>query len=289
MELSGHTTPYAVLGHPIGHSLSPVMHNASIRAMGLDAIYQAFDVHPDRLMEVLPAMRDMGFGGVNLTVPLKEVAFRGLAQLDQSARLAGAVNTVEMLADGELKGHSTDGFGFVRAIAEAFDRSVQGLSVFVLGTGGAGRTVAITCAGEGAARIAVTDLDPERPEKVRGEIAAAAPTAETVTVPADPAAWAAAAREADLVVQSTPVGMKEADASLLPPSAFKPGQLVFDLVYMYPETTFMKAARKGGAEAANGLGMLLHQGARAFSIWTGTEPDIEAMRGALEGEVYGAA
>ena len=103
MNISGHTQPFAVLGHPIGHTLSPVMHNASFAALGLDAIYLAFDVKPERLMTVLPAMRSMGFGGVNLTIPHKEVAFRGLEKLDDSAKLLGAVNTVQFAGDGIMR------------------------------------------------------------------------------------------------------------------------------------------------------------------------------------------
>lgn len=285
MTLSGHTKPFAVLGHPIGHSLSPVMHNASIQALGMDAVYLAFDVAPARLMTVLRAMADMGFGGVNLTVPLKEVAFNGLSDLDESARRLGAVNTVEYV-DGTMRGHNTDGYGFLTAAREAFGAGPAGHSVFVLGTGGAGRAVAITCAVEGVSRIAVADLDPTRAEKVAAEISRLAPGMTIEIIPSDQRAWEKAARTADLVVQATPVGMKPDDKSLLSPDGFHAAQMVFDLVYMYPETAFMKAARQAGARAANGLGMLLHQGAKAFSIWTGGEPDVEVMRKALEREVY---
>jgi len=286
MKISGHTKAFAVLGHPIGHSLSPVMHNAAFQARAMDAVYFAFDVDPSRLLSVLPAMADMGFGGVNLTVPLKEVAFRGLQTLDESARMLGAVNTVEFLGDG-MKGHNTDGKGFLLAIGEAFDATVAGLSVLILGSGGAGRAVAITCAAERAARITVTDLDRTRADRVKREIAELVPSAAVESIPADKEQWAASCRECDLVVQATPVGMKEDDESLLGPRAFRPGQMVFDLVYMYPETAFMKSAATGGALAANGLGMLLHQGAWAFTIWTGKEAATEAMRKALEKEVYG--
>jgi shikimate dehydrogenase len=286
MRLSGHTQPFAVLGHPIGHSLSPVMHNAAFEALGMDAIYLAFDVHPDRLMAALPGMADLGFRGVNLTVPLKEVAFRGLDRLDDSARMLGAVNTVEFLSDG-LKGHNTDGKGFLLSLGEAFGARVSGLSVFVLGCGGAGRAVAITCAAERCGKIVVTDQDATRGEKAVGEIRAACPGIAAEAVPATREAWRGAARAADLVVQATPVGMKEGDASLLAPDDFRAGQLAFDLVYMYPETPFMAAARRAGARAANGLGMLLHQGAWAFRVWTGQDPAVEAMRAALEREVYG--
>lgn len=287
MKLSGHTTPYAVLGHPIGHTLSPVMHNASFRSLGLDAIYLAFDVHPDRLLAVLPAMRDMGFKGVNLTVPLKEVAFRGLSDLAPSAARMGAVNTVEFVAGGGLRGHNTDGDGFLAAVTEAFGERVAGKRVFVLGCGGAGRAVALTCAADGAAALVLTDVDAARVARLAGELRAGFPACRLEEVPHDAARWQAACHGADLAVQCTPVGMKPADPPLLAPEAFRAGQLAFDLVYMFPETAFMRAARAAGARAANGLGMLLHQGARAFQIWSGREADVSAMRGALEGDVYG--
>lgn len=285
MKLSGHTKPFAVLGHPIGHTLSPVMHNAAMQALNMDAIYLAFDVAPERLMNALPAMADMGFGGVNLTVPLKEVAFRGLRDLDATATLLGAVNTVEFRPSG-LRGHNTDGQGFLLALREAFSLEVGGRSVFVLGCGGAGRAVALTCAVQGATRLLLADSDPARPRRVAEEIAAAAAGVATETIPAE--AWERAARLADLVVQATPVGMRPGDPTPLGPLAFRPGQFAYDLVYMYPQTAFMRSAGEGGAKACNGLGMLLHQGARAFEIWTGRTPPAEVMRRALETEVYGA-
>jgi len=286
MNISGHTTPFAVLGHPIGHTLSPIMHNRSIAALGMDAIYLAFDAPPDRLMAILPAMRDMGFRGVNLTVPLKEIAFRGLDQLDASAQLSGSVNTIEFLEDGSLRGHSTDGYGFVTSVQEAFGVSVAGQDVFVLGSGGAGRALAITCADEGATRVVVSDIDAERAAKVVEEIQAGFPKVAVATAGAAVPDWATAAGQADLVIQATPVGMKTTDAPLLPRDAFRAGQMLFDLIYMYPETGIMREALAAGAKAANGLGMLLHQGARSFAIWTGRQPDVAAMREALESAVY---
>jgi len=285
-KLSGHTKPYAVLGHPIGHTLSPVMHNASMESLGLDAIYLAFDVHPDRLISVLASMRDMGFGGVNLTVPLKEIAFQHLTDLDESARIMGAVNTVSF-HDENMRGHNTDGYGFVQAVNEAFGPSIKQEHLFVLGTGGAGRAVALTCAGQGAASLTLSDLDLDRCERVADEIRRVAPALPVSIVTGSDATQAA--RTADIIIQSTPVGMKKDDPSLLPPEAFRTGQKVYDLIYMYPETALLKIARDRGAQVANGLGMLLHQGARAFTIWTGLEPDTEAMRQALEHAVYGHA
>ena len=285
MNLSGHTKPFAVLGHPIGHTLSPVMHNASMEKLKFDGIYLALDVHPDRLMEVLPSMALMGFAGVNLTVPHKEIAFRGLEKLDASAKLFGAANTIEFTEDG-MVGHNTDGYGFMQALEEAFGKSVEGDSIFVLGCGGAGRATALQAATEGAKSLVLADIDAERVQKLNDEIMGLTPNVEIVQA-LEKKKQIELCRECDLVVQASPVGMKKDDPSLLPPEAFRDGQRAFDLIYMYPETAFLTTARESGAEIANGLGMLLHQGARAFEIWTGTEPDVSAMRKALEDAVYG--
>ena len=286
MKLSGHTKPFAVLGHPIGHTLSPVMHNASMQALGFDGIYLALDVHPDQLMDVLPSMARMGFAGVNLTVPHKEIAFHGLDTLDESARLLGAANTVQFTEDG-MVGHNTDGYGFLKALDEAFGKTVIGDAVFVLGCGGAGRAVALMAAKEGATSLVLADIDAKRVQRLGNEIKSLAPSVE-ISQALDDATQIELCRECDLVVQASPVGMKKKDHSLLPPEAFHAGQRAFDLIYMYPETAILTAAREAGAQIANGLGMLLHQGARAFEIWTGVEPSIPAMRKALEDAVYGS-
>jgi shikimate dehydrogenase len=285
MNLSGHTKPFAVLGHPIGHTLSPVMHNASMRELNFDGIYLALDVHPDRLMEVLPAMELMGFAGVNLTVPHKEIAFRGLDRLDASARLFGAANTVEFTPQG-IVGHNTDGYGFLKALEESFGRDVEGNTVFVLGCGGAGRATALQAVTEGAKALVLADIDADRVRRLKEEVAGLYPQVE-IAEALNAEDQIGRCRECDLIVQASPVGMKQEDPSLLPAEAFREGQRVFDLIYMYPETAFLSTAREAGAQIANGLGMLLHQGARAFEIWTGTEPSVPAMRKALEAAVYG--
>ncbi len=284
MKLSGHTKPFAVLGHPIGHTLSPVMHNAAISAMGIDAVYMAFDVPPDELLRVLKAMQIMGFGGVNLTVPLKEIGFRDIDDLDDSARKLGAVNTVEF-TDAGIRGHNTDGAGFIKAIEKEFRLSMDGLSVFILGAGGAGRAVAITAASMGADSVKISDINAERCARLTREMDIF-PDCKTTIAPPSGGKLFDAVSGADLIIQATPVGMKETDRSPLPPEAFNKKQKAFDLVYMYPETDFMKNARSAGASAANGLSMLMFQGAVAFRIWTDKEPPAEAMMNALEKEVY---
>ena len=278
LEIGGTTQVFAVLGHPVAHTLSPPMHNASLRSLGMDAVYLAFDVEPEHLLETLRAMGRMGFGGVNLTIPHKEVAFAGLERLDESARLVGGVNTVAFDGDGTV-GHSTDGYGFLKDIEERFGLRLAGASVHVQGLGGAGRAIALVAAREGAARISLASRGEERRLRVEREIRGLGLGTEVVQE-GDP-------READLVVNGTPVGMRADDPPLLERGAFREGQFVYDMIYVRPMTPFLRPAAAAGARVANGLGMLLHQGARSFEIWTGRTPDVAAMRRALEARVYG--
>lgn len=284
--VSGKTVPYAVLGHPIGHTLSPIMHQAALDRLGMDARYLAFDVAPDRLPPVLDSMYAMGFNGVNLTVPLKEVAFRALPDKDESAARLGAVNTLARTDDG-WRGYNTDGEGFLVALREAFAMQPAGRSVFVVGAGGAGRAVALTCAFYGAHRISITDLDATRIRAVAAEIRRSAPGVTVEGLPAGDPALPGTAGAAELIVQASPLGMKPDDPPALPSELFHAGQSVYDLVYMFPETVTMRAAARRGARTANGLGMLLHQGALALRLWTGAEVPVEDMRRALETAVYG--
>ena len=284
MTISGHTTPYAVLGHPIGHSLSPVMHNAAFRALHMDAVYLACDVKPERLMEVLSAMHHMGFGGANLTVPLKEVACRGLSELEDAARKAGAVNTVCFGEEG-LGGHNTDGYGLLAALQEAFGSAAEDQDIAMLGSGGAARGTALVCAGAGARSLTLVARNPERTSSLARDIVRALPGTDVRCV-TEPAEKEEAIRGASLVVQATTVGMKAGDPPFAPASSFRKGQKFYDLIYNMPITSTMAAARASGAIATNGLGMLLHQGVRAFEIWTGRNPPVDIMRDALQKAAY---
>jgi shikimate dehydrogenase len=281
MQITGKTRTYAVLGQPIRHTLSPPMHNAALHALGMDAVYLPYEVAPDQLMEVLQAMQAMGFGGVNLTIPHKQVAFAGIAELDASAQLVGAVNTV-CFTDQGLKGYSTDGYGILKAIEEAFGLSVQGQAITVIGCGGAGRSIALVCARAGASSITLWNRSPERAEQVASEILDC-----PVHIVTDLEADATAIHATDLLIQATSVGMKPGDPSPLPASCFRAGQKLIDTIYVSEETPIMQLARASGVEAVNGLGMLLHQGVKSFEIWTGVLPPVEVMREALRETVYG--
>ncbi len=283
MKISAHTHCYAVLGHPVGHSLSPPMHNAALREMGLDAVYLAFDVLPEDLLATLGAMRRMGFRGVNLTVPLKEVAFAGIDDLDESARLLGSVNTVLMGARG-LRGACSDGYGFLHAYAEAFGGEVAGRRIAIVGTGGAGRAIALAAADAGAAELALVNRSAAKAAKLAEEIEAKRP-GPRLLIPEGDDATLAAIRDSEIVVQCTSLGLKPGDPEPPGPGAFHPGQQVMDIVYRPAETPFLRAARESGARTANGLPMLLHQGVRSLALWTNAEPPVETMRQALLAEV----
>ena len=276
-------TPFALLGHPVGHSLSPAMHNAAFAALGLRARYTRLDVAPRDLSTTLDELHASGFGGLNITIPHKEAAYRFLARhhtIAESARALQAVNTVVFQRDGSLVGHNTDAPGFLDALKESFRATPRGKRVLLLGCGGAGRAIALTCARQGAASIQIADVQLAARRRLRRALRQAAPDLSLGGIALSRAARAA--RECDLIIQATPVGMQPDDPSLLPPEAFRPGQVVFDLIYNPAETPLLATARAAGARTANGLGMLLHQGARAFRLWTNRHPPIPVMRAALE-------
>ena len=276
-------TPFALLGHPVGHSLSPAMHNAAFKALGLRANYALLDVRPGDLPRTLDELRAKKYGGLNVTIPHKEAAYRFLAAkhaLSDTARLLHSVNTVVFRPDGSLLGDNTDAPGFLDALKESFRASPRGRRVLVLGCGGAGRALALTCAMQGAESIFVADVNLAARRRLLLALRQTAPGLPVAGVSLDRAR--AAARDCDLIVQATPVGMRPGDPSLLPPESFRKGQLVFDLIYNPAVTPLLATAQAAGARTSNGLGMLLHQGVRAFRLWTGRKPPVPVMRTALE-------
>ncbi len=280
---SGQTTPFALLGHPVGHSLSPAMHNAAFKALGLNASYALLDVPPGDIPRTLEELRAKKFGGLNVTIPHKEAAYRFLAakqSLSDTAQLLHSVNTVVFRPDGSLHGDNTDAPGFLDALQEAFRASPRGQRILLLGCGGAGRALALTCAMQGAESILVADLNLAARRRLLLALRQTAPGLPVAGVSLDRAR--AAARDCDLIIHATPVGLKPGDPSLLPPESFRKGQIVFDLIYNPSVTPLLAAAKAAGARASNGLGMLLHQGARAFHLWTGRKAPVPVMRAALE-------
>ncbi|MCC5843252.1 MAG: shikimate dehydrogenase [Verrucomicrobia bacterium] len=286
LSLTGKTRVFAVLGHPVAHTMSPPMHQAAFRALGMDAVYAAFDVVPEKLMAVLPAMAAMGFGGVNLTIPHKEVAYRGLEALAPSAMRSASVNTVVFREDGSLEGHSTDGHGLRMAVKEAFDTDFAGVTVLLLGCGGAGRAAARELAEGGAVRLVLANRSPERARGLAAELSREYPAMLVEVAPSWPPP-PETVQGVGLILNSTALGMKEGDSALLTAEHLGSHHKMLDMTYVLRETPMMAAVRAAGGRAVNGLGMLLHQGVRSFELWTGVLPPVEPMRAALRNAVYG--
>lgn len=282
--ISSKTQIFAVVGYPIDHSLSPLMHNASMKSLNFDGIYLALNINPDDVVETLPVMKKMGFKGINLTIPHKEIVYSHLETLDESAKLFKSVNTI-LFEDDEIKGFNTDGYGFLKALESSFGKEIDNDKVFILGCGGAGRTVALQSTKSKAESIWLADIDEDKILKLKDEILSLDPTMK-IYYSLNLDEQIDGCKDSNLIIQASPVGMKENEKSLFPSSAFNNNQRVFDLIYMYPETSFMKNAKQSGAEVANGLGMLLYQGEKAFRIWTNCEANQDVMMDVLSKKVY---
>jgi shikimate dehydrogenase len=272
--ITASTRVAGVIGDPVGHSLSPVIHNAAFRALDLDWVYLAFPVPAGEGAGAVAAMRTLGLDGLNVTMPHKADVIAGLDRLSPTAEALGSVNTIHRVA-GALVGESTDGAGFVDALVADEGFGPDGRRVVVFGAGGAARAVILALAQAGAADIAVVNRTAAKADQA----VALAPGVARRGGEDD-------VDEADLVVNATSVGMagtEHAEAVLLDTARIRAGQVVADLVYHPIRTPLLVAARERGAVAVTGLGMLIHQAAHAFRLWTGEDPPLGVMSAAALG------
>lgn len=260
-----------IVGWPLEHTLSPVIQNAAFRNLQIDWIYLAWPVPPESLAAAIAGLRALGAMGVNVTMPHKETVMAHLDEVSGDARAVGAVNTIQLVGD-KFVGHNTDVDGFREFLTGDAGVDVAGRRCLVLGAGGAARAVVKALDDLGAGEIVVAARHPERGENLL-ELA----TRGSATVVAWPQAQARG-QEFEVVINATPVGTGSGDP--LPDTTFHAGQIVVDLVYDPPTTALVDKARSQGAEAWGGLGMLVHQAASSFRIWTGQEPPIETMSAA---------
>jgi shikimate dehydrogenase len=279
---------YGVVGYPVKHTLSPVMQQAALDALGVNAKYLAFEVSPHELAELLPVFAKKGAKGLNLTVPHKEVVISQVAELSDTARQAGAANTLSFLGDGRIVGHNTDALGFSRAIREEFMLDLRGLRVLILGAGGAARAVALQCVLEDADEVVIANRTLEKARKIAEQVKKFRRTEKLIgpqeplrAVPLDVELLRGVLDHIDLVVNCTSLGLAPGDASPLPQRCFQPHHLVYDTIYRPLRTPLMLEASRAGARVANGLSMLLHQGALSLEIWLGREAPLAVMRLAL--------
>ena len=265
----------AVFGDPVAHSRSPQMHNPALLARGLDAQYVRLHVRPEEFAAAVRACRDAGFIGLNCTIPHKLAALEIADDLDPLARRFGAVNTLTF-RDHRIIGHNTDGPGLQRAVEEEFARPLDSQRVLILGAGGgAGRAAAIQCALAGCPHLTLVNRTREKVDLLARELATFYPQ-DRLALQTQPDL-----SDIDLVINASSVGMNPGDPCLVDPLQIKPWHHVYDMIYSPPETPLLAAARTAGARAANGLSMLLHQGAAAFEWWFGPPAPLDAMRRGL--------
>lgn len=263
---------FAVIGNPIEHSLSPLMHNAGYHALGIRAEYHRFQVEPRNLEAAVNGLCALDFSGFNVTIPYKEQIIPFLNALTPQARLAGAVNTVK-IEQGKTIGHNTDGDGFVRSIEEEL-KDLKGKKTVLLGSGGAAKGIALSLAQRGADlhilnRTLEKSLQLVKSIECEGGLAAAGNFA--------PGEWL---KDLDLLVQTTSVGLHN-EPFPFSLQGINQKALVIDIIFNPWETPFLHEAKKFGCRTMNGLGMLLHQGALAWEYWLGSQAPVEAMRQAL--------
>ena len=277
-----------VFGDPVAHSLSPQMQNAALRACKIDMQYARFHIRAKELRSALRLLRELDFIGINLTVPHKIAAFAQIDEADESASRAEALNTIR-LRDKKLIASNTDGEGFLRAIRSEFSVDVRDLRVMIIGAGGGtGHAIAWQCALENCERLVLVNRTLEKAialvDRLRPFFAGPrvlGPVARLEAVPWDEAALRAQLQDIDLIVNATPLGMNPSDATPVLTRLLAPHHMVFDAVYGPSKTALVRAADEAGARGANGLSMLLHQGALSFSIWFDRDAPIDVMRAAL--------
>jgi shikimate dehydrogenase len=276
-----------VFGDPVEHSLSPQMQNAALKHAKIDMQYARFRILPDELSEALRMISKMEFVGTNLTIPHKIAAPELIDCVDDDAKQIGAVNVVKM-DNGKLYGFNTDGRGFARAVREEFSVDLRDLRVMILGAGGAARAIALECAKSHCERLVIANGTFEKGERLverlRGFFAGPkffGPVPRLQAIAWEESAFQFQIANVDLVVNATPVGLNPGDPSPLSARLLAPHLMVYDTVYSSARTPLVAAALEAGARAANGLSMLLHQGALAFEIWFQRQAPVELMRKAI--------
>ena len=269
----------AVLGHPIAHSASPRMHQAALDASGRDLRYIRLDIEPGEVGEAFSRMRALGFVGCNVTVPHKLEAM-SRCEADPQALALGAVNTIRFDEDA-TRGFNTDGPGFALAVETEFGVNLRGLTVVIAGAGGgAGQAIAAQCSLAGVGKLVLVNrtLDKLRPLLERLE-----PATRIIALTFDDPTLAEQCQSADLIVNTSSLGLKSGDPPILPAVCLKRRPLVYDTIYQPPVTALLALASEAGCRTANGLSMLVNQGALAFQHWFPGSDPLAVMRDEMKG------
>lgn len=277
-NISSKTKVYSVIGHPVSQSFSPKIHNYLFEKYGIDAVYVSYDVDPDHVGEAINGIRHLGIMGTNVTIPHKIEVMKYLDEIDEKAKLFGAVNTIKNV-DGKLYGYNTDGTGLTKSLKDASGETMDGKRVLIIGAGGACRSIAIQLAIENAASIEIVNRSIEKAQSI----------VDTINEHFDTKAIATSKvitqkniDDVDVLINTTPIGMgtdeSPIDTSLVPPK----NMIIADAVYKPHETAFIKWGLKHDLKIAYGIQMLINQGVHSFSIWTGVTPTLEDTQNILK-------
>jgi shikimate dehydrogenase len=278
-----------LIGYPLRHSVSPAFQQAAFDYLALPVRYVAWETPPEAVADVLARARRPDCLGLNVTIPHKETVLKFLDAVDERARQIGAVNTI-VNRGGRLTGYNTDADGFLRALRERGQYEPSGKRVVLLGAGGAARAVALGLAWAGVARLAIFNRTVERATSLAAAVRSLAPDVQVEGLPWQKVLLRDRLGGADLLVNTTPIGMKHGPAgSPVPGTLIPAGAMVYDLVYNPAETQLLRDASRAGARTLGGLPMLVYQGAAAFEIWTGQRPPIGLMMKRAEEALQAAA
>ncbi len=286
-RIEGTTRIVGLMGYPIGHTLSPAMHNAAFRRLGLDFTYIPMPVKPGDIERAVQSIKPLDILGVNVTAPYKEEVLKYVDGLRGDAKLIGAVNTIHN-SGGKLIGYNTDAEGFIISLKSEGRINPRGKNVLLVGAGGVGRAIGVKLAGVGVSTILIADIDSKKSNALKNHIrkcfgkVSSGTEARVVSTQEIKKVM----KNIDILINATTVGMHKKDPCLVNPEWFHGKLFVYDVVYNI-ETKLLKEARKKGLKALGGLGMLVHQGALAFAIWTGKKPPVKVMREAIIRKVSG--
>lgn len=263
---------FGLLGHPVGHSMSPLMHNDQFAELGLDCYYHAFDVLPNDLEDAVKGIRSLGIAGFNVTIPHKVEVMKYLDEIDEEAAQIGAVNAV-VAKDGILVGYNTDGKGFAVSLEQIAGADFLHKKILIIGAGGAARGIYVTLARMGAGAIDIANRTTEKAERLIN--------ANPYSIASNPLSLTEAEERLatyDIIINTTSVGMSpRVDEVPLQLTNMKHGTILSDIIYNPLETKWLKIGKSLGAITQNGVGMFVGQGALAFELWTKQKPNFNKM------------
>ncbi len=280
MKITGKSKVFGIIGWPVSHSLSPVFQNAAFEYLGLNCCYVPFPVEAGKIDAAMRAIPALNIAGLNVTVPHKESVISCLSALSEEAMMIGAVNTITVSGE-RLVGHNTDGQGFIASLREAGE-PVGGRSILILGAGGAARAVVFSLAERGANTIIIANRTVRKAESLTEQVRQHFPAVKIEATGMEHADLKRVFHNVDMIINTTSIGLKREDPSPAPKEFLHKDLFVCDLIYNPPDTELIRYAKELCRGHMNGSGMLIHQGAASFKLWTGIEPPIQVMRQALQ-------